>query len=224
MSQIIFLHGALGAEDQFERFKQDLSPEHQIYTFDFAGHGKSAPNPQFSIEFFADQLAEFCEGMDHYHIFGYSMGGYVALFAAALKRINPLSIITLGTKFDWDPEFAEKETQLLSVQTLQEFAPVYYESLVKMHGDKMELVLEGTKRLMENLGKNPLLSQEKLSEISCPVFICRGDRDKMITEAESMKLTSLINGADYCVFENTSHQIDRVDVHYCAKKLIELIK
>lgn len=77
---------------------------------------------------------------------------------------------------------------------------------------------------MENLGKNPLLSQEKLSEISCPVFICRGDRDKMITETESMKLTSLINGADYCVFENTSHQIDRVDVHYCAKKLIELIK
>lgn len=92
---------SIGAEDQFERFKQDQSPEHQIYTFDFAGHGKSAPNPQFSIEFFADQLAEFCEGMDHYHIFGYSMGGYVALFAAALKRINPLSIITLGTKFDW---------------------------------------------------------------------------------------------------------------------------
>ena len=42
-------------------------------------------------------------------IFGYSMGGYVALHAARRHPERIGSIMTLGTKFAWDTPTAEKE-------------------------------------------------------------------------------------------------------------------
>lgn len=219
MSAIILLHGALGSAEQFGKIIGQFGPGANIFTFDFAGHGKSEQEGDFSIESFSEQLKDFCSRFADYHIFGYSMGGYVALYAAGLHKINPLSIVTLGTKFAWSSDFSDKETRMLDQTILKEQAPAYFESLLDLHGDKTVKLLEGTKKLMTDLGSNPLLTPELMEKIGCKVIVCRGDRDKMVTGDESEFAVSNIKDSNYLVFENTPHPLDRIESEFLVKKL-----
>ncbi|MBK9228864.1 MAG: alpha/beta fold hydrolase [Ignavibacteria bacterium] len=48
------------------------------------------------------------------NIFGYSMGGYAALYAAKKYPGVIGKIFTLGTKFEWNEESSASEVKLLS--------------------------------------------------------------------------------------------------------------
>ncbi|MBL7831901.1 MAG: alpha/beta fold hydrolase, partial [Saprospiraceae bacterium] len=113
MKNLIFLHGALGAASQFDRFKELMPVGFSFHSFDFEGHGKSESLNEITIENLANQLANYCKNLNEYSIFGYSMGGYIALYATSTGLIHPKNIVTLGTKFDWTPQFAEKEVTML---------------------------------------------------------------------------------------------------------------
>ena len=112
MKPIILLHGAIGAKDQLEPLAKELSGNgFQTYSFNFSGHGQSPFQNQFSISQFSNELLEFVvkTHLIRPAIFGYSMGGYVALYLASQKPDGLGKIITLGTKFVWSPEIAVKE-------------------------------------------------------------------------------------------------------------------
>src|SRR5438045_4173674 len=86
MKQLLLLHGALGSEDQFDDLKRVLSPHFEIFTLNFYGHGTSAPSTEpLRIEAFSEQVLDWLEKkqISQISIFGYSMGGFVALHLAA---------------------------------------------------------------------------------------------------------------------------------------------
>ena len=103
---LILLHGALGCADELATLKAILSEQFNIHSFDFDGHGTNTSNLDFSIDLFSENLNCFIEEHDlaPCHVFGYSMGGYVALKLASTDPEKIGKIVTLGTKFDWTPE------------------------------------------------------------------------------------------------------------------------
>src|SRR6266403_2658875 len=109
MKPILLLHGAIGAKDQLEPLAKELSAlGHQTYSFNFSGHGQTPFQNSFGIQQFADELLEFVvkSHLIRPLVFGYSMGGYVALYLASQKPGLFSEIITLGTKFEWSPEIS----------------------------------------------------------------------------------------------------------------------
>ena len=123
MKDLILLHGALGSTHSFDPLKLKLSEHYNCYTLNFSGHGNTTFNPEgFGIECFAEELNAFIKenGLSQPNIFGYSLGGYVALYLAHREPSLMGKIITLGTKFGWSPEAADKEVSRMNPEVMEE--------------------------------------------------------------------------------------------------------
>lgn len=128
---LLLLHGALGSKQQFAELKKQLSDEFELYDLNFDGHGGSTTDEAFSIALFTQNALAFmdAQGLEQVAIFGYSMGGYVAL-NMALKHPNRVrQIITLGTKFDWTIESASREVKMLNPAVIEAKVPHFAQKL-----------------------------------------------------------------------------------------------
>ncbi|MBL8015815.1 MAG: alpha/beta hydrolase [Ignavibacteria bacterium] len=224
MKQILLLHGALGSKSQFNGISEILAENYEVYSLDLTGHGSSPlPPEQFTIETFANDISAYmlANGLDGADIFGYSMGGYAALYAAAAGKIKAGRIFTLATKFDWTEEIAAREAKMLDADKIRQKVPAFAEELAARHGSsKWEALLGMTREMMFELGRNNLLSSEMLAKVKNEVLVSIGDRDKMVTLEETIAAYRAMNKSSLLVFPNTEHPIERVD----AKRLTHELK
>src|SRR5689334_18463481 len=100
MKDLLLLHGAVGSADQLFSLKEKLASRYRIHVPEFPGHGQTVSEEAFSIELFVSYLVDYCktEKLERVSIFGYSMGGYVALTLALQHPELIEKIITLATK------------------------------------------------------------------------------------------------------------------------------
>lgn len=210
---LLLLHGALGSCSQFKSLIEKLAENYNLFTFDFTGHGKcSTDEGEFSIQKLAEQLSEYIDdhGLNGCDVFGYSMGGYVALYAASKDQQLFGKILTLGTKFDWNPESSAKEASMLNAEKILAKVPTYAASLESLHGDHWKDVLSRTASMMQDLGKHPLLTTAVFEAIKNPVMVCVGDSDKMVSLEESRSAAGSIKDSGFTVLPFTSHPIDQI--------------
>lgn len=216
---LILLHAALGEKKQFNVLIPHLEANFKIFTLDFSGHGSNSSPHDFSIQQFTEDLFQLVKNhrITNYTLFGYSMGGYVALnFAANYPSSELKQIITYGTKFDWNDQFTELETSKLSPQNLLEKAPHFIEHLKSIHTKDWQELLQKTIQMMRNINKTTLAFEEKLKQNSVKTTIIRGQRDKMITSEESIHVAHLLQNATYLEIEDFSHDLLKNDMAYLA--------
>jgi len=82
MQNLILLHGALGSPDDLLPLTHALKRTNlDVYTLSFSGHGKLPFHAAFGIEQFAKELETFIlkNNLSSSCVFGYSMGGFVAM-------------------------------------------------------------------------------------------------------------------------------------------------
>lgn len=220
MKNIILLHGAIGAKDQLEPLAVELKQHgYNVYTLSFSGHGQTPFQTHFGIEQFALELEEFIKEnkLDKPTVFGYSMGGYVALYLAKQQPNLLGNIITLGTKFEWSPEIAKKEVKMLDSKTIIEKVPKFAEALQKRHGQDWELLLQKTAEMMLSLGNKNALSLNDFASIENKVLIGLADKDNMVSLEETTAVyKQLKNGAMY-MLPNTKHPIESVNLGLLGK-------
>lgn len=215
MRKLILLHGALGASSQFDGLYDKLDGNYNISRFDFSDHGRNNISAnELSIEFFSDELQSFIlnNQITDYDIFGYSMGGYIALYHAYLYPNPNCRIFTLATKFDWNPTSSILESKNLDPEKIIEKVPAYASELMRLHGDKWTELMIKTVSLMIRLGDNPTLNDTILAEIRNRVYLTVGDRDKMVGIDETVKAYKLLPNAQLSVLPNTIHPISRIDL------------
>ncbi len=222
MKNIILLHGAIGAKDQLEPLAVELKQHgYNIFTLCFSGHGQTPFQTHFGIEQFAVELEQFIKenNLQQPTVFGYSMGGYVALYLAKQQPNLLGNIITLGTKFEWSPEISAKETKMLDSKTIIEKVPKFAEALRKRHGQDWELLLQKTAEMMLSLGNKNTLPLSDFAAVENKVLIGLADKDNMVSLEETTAVyKQLKNGAMY-MLPNTKHPIETVD----SKLLAELV-
>ena len=215
MKNIILLHGAIGAKDQLEPLAAELKQQgYNVFTLSFSGHGQIPFSSNFGIEQFALELEQFIKinNLDKPTVFGYSMGGYVALYLAHQNPNILGNIITLGTKFEWSPEIAQKEVKMLDSKIIIEKVPKFAETLQKRHGQDWELLLQKTAEMMISLGNNKALTLNNFASIENKALIGLADKDNMVSLEETTAVyKQLKNGAMY-MLPNTKHPIETVDV------------
>lgn len=224
MKPIILLHGAIGAADQLEPLAKELSANgYKTYTLNFSGHGQTPFQTNFSIQQFADELLEFVvkTHLIRPTVFGYSMGGYVALYLASQKPGMLGDIITLGTKFEWSPEIAAKEIKMLDAKTITEKVPKFAEALQKRHGSNWQLLLQKTADMMIDLGNNNLLNDTTFSQVKNKVLIGLADGDTMVGVEETDNAASKIIASKRYTLANTKHPIETVNVNELSKIISE---
>ena len=223
MKNLIILHGALGAKSQFEQLTSQLTDHFKVYTFDFSGHGsKAVDSVDFSIELFAKDLKEFMQqhAIQKPLIFGYSMGGYVALKLESMEAGSFEKIVTLGTKFDWTPESAEKEAKMLNAEKILEKVPAFASYLKSLHGEDWKVVLERTAKMMLELGNKPALKSYDFHQVQIPVRLLRGEKDVMVTKEETAEVQQLLGNASFLEIAEWVHPINLVPSDQLTQQLL----
>ena len=171
MQHILFLHGAIGAKDQFGPLKEKFKSDFNIHTLNFSGHGGTLMPELFSIETFANDVINYLKenNIERANIFGYSMGGYVALYMAKHHPEKVSKIFTLATKFLWTPEIAQREIKMLEPEKIEEKIPAFAEVLSKRHApNDWKMVLQKTSSMMIALGNTSSLNLSDYETIEQP--------------------------------------------------------
>lgn len=216
MQHLLLLHGAIGAKDQLQPLADELSNNYIIHTLNFSGHGgKPFPLSDFSIGVFADDVIAYLEknNISKTNIFGYSMGGYVALYLARHLPVLVNRIITLATKFHWDPAIAAKEAGMLNADLIEEKIPAFAEQLQQRHyPNDWKIVLQKTKQLLLQLGQKNELRLEDYKAIATSGLLLLGDMDKMVSKEETQEVGDALPNGRFQLLENVQHPIEKTDI------------
>lgn len=219
MVPILLLHGALGSTAQFDALER-LKPEGQVvFALNFPGHGGSSNDSNFSMQLFSDSVIKFMDenNLNQVEIFGYSMGGYVALWLARKYPLRVLRVSSYGTKLAWTPEVATGMHRMFDPEKIEAKAPLLAQLLAQTHGaEHWKTLCQSTKHFLDDLGNGLGLPPGAYEAIKAPVRIGWGDLDQVVTENESLEAASSIPSGQFVRIPGGKHLIEQVDAQQLA--------
>lgn len=226
MEKIVLLHGALGEKSDLEPLAKLLAINMTVYSFNFSGHGQVPFFTHFDIDQFSNELELFLtsHNINKAHIFGYSMGGYVALNLALKNKQILKSIITLGTKFNWDKKTVGLETQSMQEELLIKKSPEFADSLKRKHGLNWVKLLEKTREMMFAISEKNSINIQTLSGLNIPVLIGLGDHDNMVGLDETFTIYKSIPQSKMFVLPNSKHPIKSVNLELLGSIIRNFVK
>ncbi|WP_411279168.1 alpha/beta fold hydrolase [Gemmatimonas sp.] len=227
---IVLIHGALGGAAQMLPIADALSAQGDVHCLELPGHGDT-PLPDgapFSMTTFAGALRDDIarRGWQQPLVFGYSMGGYVALLLESRSPGMLGGIVTLGTKFEWTPEIAVAAASRLDASVLRAKVPAFADQLRGRHAGAggWERVLARTTQLLTDLGSDPLLTAPTLAAVQIPVRVGVGSRDDTVTDGEAARLAALLPHASLHVLHDVPHPIERVPASLVVDLFRDLVR
>jgi pimeloyl-ACP methyl ester carboxylesterase len=232
---ILLLHGALGARDTLRPIERALTPlltaGTPVHVHEFAGHGATpdpdaAPDAPYDVARLAAGVLDAMDrdGLDRATLFGYSLGGYVALLLAAQHPARVRAVTTLATKLAWTPEGAVRETSRLDAAAIRAKVPRFAEALAARHADAggWETVLARTAAMMHAIAARPPVTPEVLAAVACPTRLCVGDRDATVTLDECAAAMRALPRGELAVLPATGHPLEHADPARVAREIAEL--
>jgi esterase/lipase len=223
MQKLLLLHGALGSTKQLFPLYEALRNDFEIYLLNFIGHGgEEIPGEVFSIRLFSQDVMKFLEKakIESISIFGYSMGGYVALYLARHYPYLVDKVFTFATKFEWSEETAKKETKMLDPQKIEEKVPKFAEELKHRHEPQdWKKVLQKTSEMMMNLGKQKELGDDDIKKIKHNVLVGVGDKDNMVSVEETFDVYKNLSSGNLLVMPGVIHPIEKIPAQRLANEV-----
>lgn len=218
---ILFLHGALATRTQFADLTPLLSERFDIHTLNFVGHGSFVSEEPFSMALFVENVLHYLDKrqLENVHIFGYSMGGYVACLLAKDYPERVGKVVTLSTKFYWDIETAVNETALLIPENIEQKVPRFAQILMDRHGSNWQSVVLRTRELLWKLGERGGFRVDEAAQIRHQVRLMLGDRDKTVTLEETQAIFRALPHGELEVLPNTAHPFESASPTRLAQSL-----
>jgi pimeloyl-ACP methyl ester carboxylesterase len=228
---VVVVHGALGSARQMAPVVEALRALRRfadVVPVELPGHGETAlaAGQPFDMTVLADALGEAIAhaGITRPLVFGYSMGGYAALVRELRAPGTIGGVVTLGTMLHWTPAIAARAAARLDANLIREKVPAFAATLAERHlgAGGWDTVLAHTARLLRQLGDAPVLTDETLALIHCPVHLLVGDRDDSVSLEETAHAASRLPHARASLLADTPHPIEKVDVALIAREVSDL--
>ena len=220
---VILLHGfphnrSLWADQLF-----GLSDRCRIIAPDLRGFGESAPREPYSMESYADDVAELMERLEleKAMVGGLSMGGYVAFEFLRRHRDRVHSLVLADTKPGADTDETKGKRKALQEVARTSGAIAVADAQItgmigaktretrpeiaeRVHGMMAAQPVEGIVGALEAM-MNRRDSTAMLPEIKLPVLIVVGEDDALTPEKESRAMHAAIPGSLLVVIPEAGH-------------------
>ncbi len=213
---IIMLHGSRGSTQELLPFAQSMVNTCNPILPNLLGHGGRPIPDKFSVPDMAqDILAQMdVHGIKSTYLFGYSFGGYIALYLAKHAPERILGVCTLAVKFLFDQHTVDLFTHLSSVERIRSKQK---ELMDQRHpGQNWDHLVRGLADLYRELGQTPALTETDLSAITIPSLIISANEDQLVPWTESLKLAYRLPHGQGFTFAGKAHPIDIIPVPFLA--------
>lgn len=218
---IVLLHDSLGCTAMWRDFPAQLlqATGRTVVTYDRLGFGQSSAYretlPRSFIQDEAQQgLAAVCNyfGLDRYVLIGHSVGGVMAVCAAAAYPQRCEALVTLSAQ-----SLVQAQTRDGIRAALEQFRqPGAMDKLRKYHGDKAEWVL---KAWAENWLSEEFASWSLdgyLSQVQCPTLVVHGEMDEYGSVEHAQRIAKGVQGqATLALLPNCGHVPQREQTDRC---------
>jgi pimeloyl-ACP methyl ester carboxylesterase len=228
---VVVVHGALGSARQMAPVVNALRAMHRfadVVPVELPGHGDTPYMGQrpYDMALLADALGDAIAraSLTRPLVFGYSMGGYVALVRELQAPGTLGGIVTLGTVLHWTPAIASRACARLDPAMLREKVPAFAATLEERHAGAggCDAVLARTAQLLRGLGDAPPLTESALPRIHCAVHLLVGDRDDSVTLEETAHAAARLPHARASLLADTPHPIEKVAPDMIAQEVSDL--
>jgi pimeloyl-ACP methyl ester carboxylesterase len=209
---IVLVHDSLGSVELWRDFPAALARAtgHSVIAYDRLGFGRSAPHagalktPDFIREEAGTSLPALRSalGIDRMILFGHSVGGAMAVVAAAELAAATAGVITESAQV-----FAEERTLAAIRAAKQAFAePGQLQRLARYHGTKASWVLKAwTDSWLAPAFANWTIEAD-LRRLVCPILAMHGDRDEFGSRAHPDRIAAWVSApADIVLFDDCGH-------------------
>lgn len=180
---LVLLHDSLGSVELWRDFPACLAEKlrRPVVAYDRLGFGRSSARAELpSAEFIHEEAEQYLPAVlrelaiSEFFLFGHSVGGAMALVAAARGNDSCLAVITESAQaFVENCTFTGVERAKESFEEPEQFA-----RLVKWHGPKAQWVLDAWTETWLSAKFASWTLDGELPLVRCPVLVIHGDRDE----------------------------------------------
>ncbi|HLI96332.1 MAG TPA: alpha/beta hydrolase [Candidatus Baltobacteraceae bacterium] len=225
---LVVIHGANGSGASMQPFSDQLKPYMDVFAPDLIGHaGRPLPERLTIEEMAADVIAQMdARDLARAYLFGYSSGGYLALYLARHYPERFIAVAALAVKYVFDERTVAHWTHLADAKRVRERNPQSgrMDELIRMHHPQDWETLVGlTCEYFKSLGRKEPLSIDDLRGISQPAMLFSSDNDQVVPLSEATELAKLLPDSRLVVFKGQSHPFKVVPVVAIARALTNWI-
>lgn len=221
---IVMLHGAAGCTTlETAPLMRLLETEFHVIAVDLQGHGASpATNTPISFDTFSDDILALLDvlSVDRAALFGFSMGGNVALHVARRAPDRIRAVAAHGANVTWTEERAVDMQARLNADRLAKRSDHLVQHLSAHHNDWDQLF----RRMHDWVATLPEQTpemQQMAREVTVPTLVSCVDRDDLFPLSETLTLHSLVPDARLEVFRGTHHALPLAPLHRMAPTLAD---
>lgn len=196
---LLLLHGGFGNIEDFNGILFDLTSKYKVIGIDSRGHGKSTAGSQkLTYELLQKDVERILQhlNVDAFTIIGFSDGGIVGFRLAALTNLKVNHLITIGA--EWHKKNVEPLTGVFLTITGESWKkkfPSDFESYQRLNPqpDFNHLAKQLVAMWLDTSASG--YPNERVKDISCPLFILRGENDPIVSEIGMAELSKTVPNA-----------------------------
>ena len=216
---LVVLHGALGSTAlETDRLVRFWERRFRVAAVDLRGHGESsASGGALTWEAMTDDVVAVADalGLDRFRMFGFSMGGGVALGVASRLDGRVERLAVHGVNVRWTA--AEVEAMVGPMERAEAENPFWARRLAETHGAERWRGLVGQVADFTRGLPSRQTEMAELNAITAQTLVSAGDADRFFDVAHAVGLYREIPGARLWVLPGLDHPIQGVDAAAFAR-------
>ena len=211
---LLVLHGALGSTAlETDRLIRVWERAFQVHALDFRGHGRS-DDLDVAIPRWQDYTSDAITAIEWIGrpalVFGFSLGGSIALTAALARPDAVAALAVHGANVQWDAAEVDAMTAPLDPGRLATDHPFWARRLAEVHGERWPRLVRQVAAFTQGL-PDQRIPDDALAQIVCPTRISAGDRDRFFDIRHAVALYRALPDAELQILPGVDHPIQTVD-------------
>ena len=210
---LILLHGATGSgRSHFFGLLPVLATTFRAYAPDARGHAGTRwdPGDGFSTADLVADVVAFADaqGLQTFHLLGYSMGGMTALAFAVDHGPRLRSLVALSVAAEREPRL-RVASSLMDPARIERQDPAWAAALASRHDPVQG---EGAWRrllsaVVADIASQPLLTPAELRAIEVPTLVVAGDRDPFVPVGRAWQLARQVADGRLLIIPGADHDL-----------------
>lgn len=217
---LVVLHGALGSTAlETDRLIRHWERSFRVVGVDFEGHGASgdvagddgAPRVPAWADFVDNVRAVLDHlGIERTALFGFSMGGGVALAVAHAMPARVSRLAVHAVNVQWAEEEVAPMVDPMEPDALRRESPFWAQRLAETHGDRWPDLARRMAAFTRALPEQVMVD-DVLRGTATPTFVTHGDADRFFSLDHPVHLRQTLPDARLAVLPGVDHPIQTLD-------------